>query len=82
MTLDKLPKFKVGDRVKTKTSKYRYTIGDVRKDSYIMYYGNDKFAYHVPFRNEDEFDLIPNKFDINTLKPFDKVLARMCNTDI
>ena len=75
-TLEKLPKFKVGNRVKSKINQYEYTIADIRKDVYIMNYATDKFGYHVPFCNEDNFELIPNKFDINTLKPFDKVLVR------
>ncbi len=134
-TLEKLvePRFKVGDRVKSKINQYEYTIADIRKDVYIMYYATDKFGYHVPFCNEDNYELVPNKlvkprfkvgdriqwtgthvyhpirvvksiewdryrldngsyinfgdehaytllkFDINTLKPFDRVLVR-CST--
>ena len=78
-TIEKLPRFKVGNRVKSKINQYEYTIIDIRKDVYIMNYANDKFAYHVPFCNEDNFSLVPSKFDINTLKPFEsKVLVRDC----
>ena len=78
-TLEKLPKFKVGNRVKSKINQCEYKIIDIRKDVYIMNYANDKFAYHVPFCDEDNFSLVPNKFDITTLKVFDKVLVRDSN---
>ena len=76
-TLEKLPKFKVGNRVKSKINQYEYKIIDIRKDVYIMNYANDKFAYHVPFCDEDNFSLVPNKFDITTLIPYEsRVLVR------
>lgn len=80
-TLEKLiePRFKVGDRVKSKTSQYEYTIAEIRKDDYIMHYATSKYGYPVPFYDEDKFELIPNKFDINTLQPFDRVLVRLTN---
>lgn len=31
---------------------------------------------------QDNYELDPNKFDITTLKPFDKVLIRSHNSDI
>ena len=33
----------------------------------------------LPFTFQDEYELVPNKFDINTLKPFDRVLVRDTN---
>ena len=30
----------------------------------------------MPLANQYLYELVPNKFDINTLKPFDKVLVR------
>lgn len=76
------PRFKVGNRVKSKINQYEYTIADIRKDVYIMEHATDKFGYHVPFCNEDNFELIPDKYDINTLKPFDKVLVRDGNDEV
>lgn len=78
-TLEKLvePRFKIGNRIKSKTNKYEYTIIDITKDDYIVYYKTDKFGYHVPFCDEDKFELVPDKFDVTTLVPFDsKVLVR------
>ena len=79
-TLKKLPKFKVGDRLKTKTSKDFYTVTEIRDDGYLMSYGNDYYSYPVSFRNEGNFELVHDKFDISTLNPFDKVLVRDTDT--
>ena len=79
-TLKKLPKFKVGDRLKTKTSKDFYTVTEIRDDGYLMSYGNDYYSYPVSFCNEGNFELVHDKFDISTLKPFDKVLVRDTDT--
>lgn len=77
------PKFKIGDRLKTKTSKDFYTVTDIRDDDYLMNYGNDKYSYPVSFCNEGNFELVHDKFDISTLKPFDsRVLVRNRNYDI
>ena len=78
-TLEKLiePGFKIGNRIKSKINQYEYTIIDITKDSYIVRYKTDKFDYHVPFCDENNFDLIPDKFDVTTLKPFEsRVLVR------
>ena len=79
-TLEKLltPKFKVGDIVMSKINQYKYTIADINKDGYKIYYnGSDKLEYHVLFCNENDFTLVSNKFNISTLKPFEsKVLVR------
>lgn len=68
------PKFKVGDRIK---EKQRGTCGEiisVYKNKYDVRLG-DKGLY-LYFSNQDNWELVPNKFDITTLKPFDKVLVR------
>ena len=77
-TLEKLikpkpkPCFKCGDRIRHKSDKTIIkTIGYVYKDSYALYDGRILF-----FSEQDQYELIPNKFDISSLKPFDKVLVR------
>lgn len=77
-TLEKLlnPRFKIGNRIKSKITQREYTIIDITKDSYIIRYKTDKVNYPILFCNENDFALIPNKFDITTLKPFEKVLVR------
>ncbi len=71
-TLEKLPKFKVGDRIEK--CGYRFTIAEVKDNYYLTKCGNK-----IPIDCQDGFSLVPNKFDITTLKPFDKVLVRCSN---
>ena len=71
-TLNKLLKFNVGDKIKSKDSEQIInTITKVYENSYEL---ND--GRILLFNCQDNWELAPNKFDINTLKPFDKVLAR------
>lgn len=82
-TLEKLaePKFKDGDRVVKK--------GDISTPVSIVRVG-DKYYYHysntegtiglLPIAEQDDWELVQNKFDITTLKPFDKVLVRDNNS--
>ena len=72
-TLEKLvkPIFKVGDRIKSKGSDKHSIIKNIEFDRYVL--NNNQF---LKFTDEHHFELVPNKFDINTLKPFDKVLVR------
>lgn len=75
---DKLvePKFKVGDRIKLNTCSSIYTITDLLKDKYrATIHSYD--LYEIEFERQDAYELVPNKFDINTLVPFEsKVLVR------
>lgn len=74
-TLEKLPKFKVGDRIRRKNNTTIIkTIGHIYSDGYALYDGHLLY-----FKEQDEWELAPNKFDTNTLKPFDKVLVRNTN---
>ena len=74
-TLEKLiePYFKVGDKIRSKNDKTIIkTINYIYHDSYALY--DNHLLY---FKEQDEWELVPNKFDINTLKPFDsRVLVR------
>ena len=73
-TLEKLvePKFKVGDKVQWKEDiREKRIIDNVINNCYtIQGYGV------ILFTDQDEWELAPNKFDLTTLKPFDKVLCR------
>lgn len=76
-TLEKLikPKFKVGDKVRNKNNhNVAFTITNIEEDSYVC---GAKSAFW--FDDQDNYELVPNKFDINTLKPFDQVLVRNTN---
>ena len=68
------PKFKVGDRIRHKETNKDdvYEISKVYDDSY----GIVGFSWMIYMKYQDQYELIPNKFDPKTLKPFDKVLIR------
>lgn len=73
-TLEKLPKFKVGDRIRHKCEKFR----DERT---VISYGKSGYWTSIndwiDYENQDNWELIPNKFDISTLVPFEsRVLVR------
>ena len=74
-TLEKViqPKFKVGDRIKHKTYiSQGVVVTEIKDTHYIL---DDESA--LPFTFQDEYDLVPNKFDITTLVPFEsRVLVR------
>ena len=77
-TLEKLakPTFKVGNKIRSKLNQSEYIIIDIREDVYIIK-SSDKFGHHIPFANEINYELVPNKFDIKTLVPFEsRVLVR------
>lgn len=71
------PKFKVGDRiVHSENGGKKLTINGV----YKTLYGIEEFDYGIPIENQDEYELVPGKFDINTLVPLEsKVLVRDCD---
>lgn len=75
-TLEKLivPKFKVSDKIvkKDDPAKSWYVQG-IATDYYIITKGQ---VSNLHFKDQDEWELVPNKFDISTLKAYDKVLVR------
>lgn len=63
--LEKLiePKFKVGDRVRHKEkTKWVCTIARVADRYYV---DGHPMCFTMPFGKQDEYELVPNKFDIN-----------------
>ena len=73
-TLEKLivPKFKVGDRIKYRHGEIIYRIVKITEDTYVL----DNFQ-SIPISIEHMYNLVPDKFDISTLVPFEsKVLIR------
>ena len=68
------PKFKVGDKIRHKETNKDdvYEISKVYDDSY----GIVGFNWMIYMKYQDQYELVPNKFDPKTLKPFDKVLVR------
>lgn len=76
-TLEKLvePKFKVGDRIKHKRGYFGVSILKINTDCYTAKDFTEN-QVTIDFTHQDDYELVPNKFDITTLKPFDKVLVR------
>ena len=74
-TLEKLiePIFKVGDRIRHKTHiRQGNAVTEIKDTHYIL---DNELA--LPFISQDDYELVPNKFDITTLKPFEsRVLVR------
>ena len=79
------PKFKVGDRVRHKDDRTILAITGIKGDCYFMrFYNMRRHDYQnekVLFKNQDQYELASNKFDINTLVPFEsRVLVRDYDT--
>lgn len=80
-TLEELivPKFKVGDKVRNKANgRMTGTIIALYEEVYEVKnsLGNE---FSIDFINQDRFELVPKKFDPQTLQTFDKVLVRDSN---
>lgn len=64
-------KFKVGDRVKHKSAFTPGIIVKVTDKGYHIDYPIGEGVCYVNFALEKDYELVPNKFDITTLKPFE-----------
>lgn len=73
-----IPRFKVGDTITN--GKTSITIDYIDNEYY--YEIGRSIANRLFIKNQDEWKLVQNKFDINTLKPYDKVLVRLTNNCI
>lgn len=80
-TLEKLveQKFKVGDRIRHKTHiRQGNVVTEIKDTHYIL---DDELA--LPFISQDEYELVPDKFDIKTLVPFEsRILVRNADGDL
>ena len=73
-TLEKLTKlkFKIGDKIKQNASPTHFVIKNIEFDRYILHNGQ-----FLRFRDEHIYELVPDKFDVLTLIPFEsRVLVR------
>lgn len=70
-TLEKLikPKFKIGDKVKEIKGNRKGIIIEILGSSFYVIKRIEGFS-HVNVANQDNWKLIPDKFDISTLKPY------------
>ena len=88
-TLENLikPTFKVGDRIRSKKNTCHINISNVIITEVSKYGYNGIIAdttnkAYISFKHQDYYELMPNKFDINTLKPFEsRVLVRDYNSE-
>ena len=85
-TLEKLiePKFKVGDKIIKRDSIVNsWIVSSVSSEYYgLKTRNNSECIAIMSIAEQDEYDLVPDKFDINTLVPFEsKVLVRDINSD-
>lgn len=72
------PKFKIGDKVRHKNNHgVVFTITNIGEDTYIC---GAKAAFW--FDDQDNYELVPNRFDINTLEPLQPVLVRNTNGQV
>ena len=75
------PKFKIGDRIRHKLTGNVYEVSSFLSNGYgsgVYEIGiiNELVVKIIDIKEQDNYELLPDKFDITTLKPFDKVLVR------
>ena len=76
----KEPKFKVGDKIKHKENGIYCTLGEYSEG--ISAYRTN-IGLSITPADLEHWELVPNKFDITTLKPFkSKMLVRTENSDV
>lgn len=78
-TLEKLiePKFKVGDVIRKKGDYISGVVAEIDKDFYYKVEYKEGSVSYVNIEAQDDWELVPNKFDITTLVPFEsRVLVR------
>lgn len=78
-TLEKLcePIFKVGDRIKKKSDYISGIITQIDIENFYRVKYLDGSVSYINSKYQDNYELVPNKFDISTLKPFEsRVLVR------
>lgn len=77
------PKFKIGDRIRHKLTGKVYKVSSFLSNGYgsgVYEIGiiNELIVKIIDIKEQDNYELLPNKFDITTLKPFEsKVLVRL-----
>lgn len=72
-------KFNIGDKIQDKTTKQIYSIYDIEHDKYKICKNIPGYLYA---EYQDNYELYQEKFDITTLKPYDKVLVRFNDSSV
>lgn len=81
-TLEELiePTFKVGDRIRLKNGGSIIEVTSTNNDGSICV---NNMSWTIKIKQQDNYELVPNKFDITTLKPFEsRVLVREGKSDV
>lgn len=77
------PKFKVGDIIETKMNKlFDYKIIKITDTHYTLESIPGANTYDILICEDENWKLVPNKFDISNLKAYDKVLVRDTNVQV
>lgn len=82
-----IPIFNVEDKIRRKGDSVLFTIKAVDYNHYIMEpinssngFNNCNVLEYISFNDQNNYELVPDKFDISTLKPFEsRVLVRTDN---
>jgi hypothetical protein len=78
-----VPKFKVGDIVKSnRNTLFDYKIIKITDIYYTLESIPGANTYDMFICEDENWKLVPNKFDISTLKAYDKVLVRDGNDEV
>ena len=72
-------KFNIGDKVQDKVTKQIYTIYDIEHDKYKV---KENIQCYLFAEYQEQYELYQEKFDINNLKPYDKVLVRCGDSSV
>lgn len=73
-------KFKVGDSIRKRGDYIAGTVVEIDKDYYYKVEYNEGSVSYVNIESQNDWELAPSKFDINTLIPFEsRVLMRSSN---
>lgn len=77
-TLERIikPKFKVGDTIKEVQGNKKGTIIEFYDSGFYVVKRDKGFTSYINIKHQDHWELFIDKFDINTLKPFEQVLVR------
>ena len=77
------PKFKVGDEIVKKNSiTNSYIVNSVSSEYYGLTLPNRTGIAVLNVYEQDDWELVSNKFDMSTLKAYDKVLVRDTNVQV
>lgn len=77
-----IPIFKIGDKIREilKPEHVEIISGTFKSGYWLEIEKDEEKPKFLVYIDQDKYELVPEKFDINTLKPFDRVLVRIDDT--